>query len=76
MIDYETLCQHISDWREGKKPGLPPPLPGGVAAAQPVGQRISTALCYRPKQHIWQRGLKLNTFDAQGGCARPRSQTK
>jgi|GEM_PF-2537772 len=33
MIDYETLCQHISDWREGKKPGLPPPLPGGVAAA-------------------------------------------
>ena len=32
MIDYETLCQHISDWREGKKPGLHPPLPGGVAA--------------------------------------------
>lgn len=33
MIDYETLCQHISDWRAGNKPGLPPPLPGGVAAA-------------------------------------------
>lgn len=37
MIDYETLCQHISDWREGKKPGLPPPLPGGVAAAPDPG---------------------------------------
>lgn len=35
MIDYETLCLHISDWREGKKPGLPPPLPGGVVAAPP-----------------------------------------
>jgi hypothetical protein len=35
MIDYETLCQHISDWREGKKPGLPPPLPGGVVQAAP-----------------------------------------
>lgn len=33
MIDYETLCQHISDWRAGNKPGLPPPLPGGVEAA-------------------------------------------
>ena len=33
MIEYETLCQHIVDWREGKKPGAPPPLPGGVAAA-------------------------------------------
>ncbi len=33
MIAYETLCQHISDWREGKKPGLPPPLAGGVATA-------------------------------------------
>ena len=33
MIDYETLCQHISDWRAGNKPGLPPPLPGGVVAA-------------------------------------------
>ncbi len=32
MIDYETLCQHISDWREGKKPGSPPPLAGGVVA--------------------------------------------
>ncbi|MCR9162958.1 MAG: hypothetical protein ACE37F_14665 [Nannocystaceae bacterium] len=35
MIDYETLCVHISDWREGKRPGLPPPLPGGVVAAPP-----------------------------------------
>ena len=33
MIDYETLCQNISDCRAGNKPALPPPLPGGVAAA-------------------------------------------
>jgi hypothetical protein len=48
MIDYETLCLHISDWREGKKPGLPPPLPGGVAAAPPeeYGEAVEESAGY------------------------------
>ncbi len=36
MIDYETLCQSIVDWREGRRPEAPPPLPGGMVAQAPA----------------------------------------
>jgi hypothetical protein len=35
MLDYEVLCQAITDWRAGRRPSVPPPTtdPGSHAPA-------------------------------------------
>ncbi len=58
MIDYDTLCQHISDWRAGNKPGLPPPLPGGVAAAPEYAEAYEEEQPVHEEQPAYAEGYE------------------